>query len=293
MYYYVDHLEHHGILGQKWGVRRYQNKDGSLTAEGKARLQDLRKQVDDSFGGSHHIGQLNNELFEREKADAGISSVDKDTDVLKKGSAIYRITTEGEPVDSKRKYVSLLYDDRLEYESESDVLPLGEGEPVQIKYEAKKNVKIANLEKTQEEIRKFMADGDVKSFGNEMSIMYGEKRAKQLIKTYGNLKVSELDYDPHTLQELYSVQNEVFSKKEQKKYDWMKDYLDVGYAIVSRQANNIALGRNGDDFYKHMQKLGYDAFIDPYDAIGGSADYPVVFIDPSKTMKKVSEKKMN
>lgn len=33
-----DHLEHHGILGQKWGVRRFQNKDGSLTAAGKNRL---------------------------------------------------------------------------------------------------------------------------------------------------------------------------------------------------------------------------------------------------------------
>ena len=32
-------LQHHGILGQKWGVRRYQNADGSLTPAGKRRLE--------------------------------------------------------------------------------------------------------------------------------------------------------------------------------------------------------------------------------------------------------------
>lgn len=31
-------LVHHGIEGQRWGVRRYQNEDGSLTSEGKKRL---------------------------------------------------------------------------------------------------------------------------------------------------------------------------------------------------------------------------------------------------------------
>lgn len=34
-----NELIHHGILGMKWGVRRYQNKDGSLTPAGKHRVQ--------------------------------------------------------------------------------------------------------------------------------------------------------------------------------------------------------------------------------------------------------------
>ena len=33
-------LQHHGILGMKWGVRRYQNSDGSLTSAGLKRYRD-------------------------------------------------------------------------------------------------------------------------------------------------------------------------------------------------------------------------------------------------------------
>ena len=35
-----DDLQHHGIKGQKWGIRRFQKKDGSLTPAGKERYDD-------------------------------------------------------------------------------------------------------------------------------------------------------------------------------------------------------------------------------------------------------------
>lgn len=42
-----DELCHHGVEGMHWGVRRYQNEDGSLTAEGRRKLRGYDNDDDD------------------------------------------------------------------------------------------------------------------------------------------------------------------------------------------------------------------------------------------------------
>lgn len=41
-----NELYHHGVRGQKWGVRRYQNKDGSLTYAGKKQALSMQNKYD-------------------------------------------------------------------------------------------------------------------------------------------------------------------------------------------------------------------------------------------------------
>lgn len=149
-----DSLQHHGILGQKWGVRRYQNADGSLTAAGRRRYHKEIKKMD-------------------RQLDRSIRTDDK----------IYDLRNRN------RNKLSDKYDQKIERAKSSkkekdEALALFDRQSVAVK---------SAIEKYNSIIRKYK-DVVLSQLEDAPYVKYGQEETERIIAAYKAQKMSDLKY---------------------------------------------------------------------------------------------------
>lgn len=94
---YENELYHHGTKGQRWGVRRYQNYDGTLTVAGKRRYQDYDGQGREN-GNGNYSGALTVAVKRREYENGNRNQNEPYVDVY--GEPKKRTKTKAEPQEA-------------------------------------------------------------------------------------------------------------------------------------------------------------------------------------------------
>ena len=237
--YMDDIIQHHGIKGQKWGVRRFQNEDGSLTPAGR-----------DRYG----VG---------------------DDYVVKSGAKTQRFTTNrDEEIGGERKYVSLTERDKQIYK---DFYPSDLRKSSSLDDELG-SIPLPNrvYEMTLSTIKDMKVAGG-KTYHSAFMELYNDKSIRQregwektekgiIYRTLFKKKLSEInerelknardDFDLGLQERGRAVNQQFFDSLKRKGYDAVEDQFSKAYDKTD--GNLIILDPKSSVMRARVSEVGFD-----------------------------------
>lgn len=275
-YYYIcngDVLYHHGIKGQKWGVRRFQNKNGSLTPAGKERYADdgIEKRVETPEERKKRIAR--NVAIGAAAATAAIAAIgymkySKNLKVLDKkaGTAVKEISTK------------ILDFNQL---SNSD-LTLSKGTKFQRissksfeEYAEKGRIAYASFKKEDNAIYMHDMPKNIEKWRNNGVIKDGGTSVyKHVLEMNKDVKVAS----KRKVVETYA---EIAGKSSVKDYEF-RNFIE---GLVDRDKPE------NKKFINKLIEMGYNAIIDDNDA-GSYTTSPLILLNPASDIASIDTKEI-